>query len=137
MAIVGTPFLLAECRALARIHVEHGDFRRAATMYLSFHWPRRSARAARFSGWLSHFVSNRPIWPAEAAGPGDRSVAHDPSHRGRQPMAPRATLPQISSPRIAAPIREEQSTQNRQAFFQQPARPAATLSRQYAADIGF
>ena len=51
-------------------------------MYLSFHWPGRSARAARFSGCLSHFVSNRPIWPAEAPGPGDRPVAHDPAHRG-------------------------------------------------------
>src|SRR5215831_18990596 len=36
---------------------------------LSIHWPGRSARAARFSGRLSHFVSKRPIWLAEAAVP--------------------------------------------------------------------
>jgi hypothetical protein len=29
----------------------------------------RSARAAGFSGRLSHFASKRPIWPAEAANP--------------------------------------------------------------------
>ena len=34
---------------------------------LSIHWPGRWARAARFSGWLNYFVSNRPIWLAEAA----------------------------------------------------------------------
>ena len=34
MPIVGATFLLAVCRALARIHVEHNDPRRAATMYL-------------------------------------------------------------------------------------------------------
>jgi len=36
---------------------------------LSIHWPGRSARAARFSGRHSHFVSNRPIWLADAADP--------------------------------------------------------------------
>jgi hypothetical protein len=50
-------------------------------MYLSFYWPASSERAARFSRWVSHFVSNRPIWPAEAAEPGDRPVAHEPTHR--------------------------------------------------------
>ena len=34
MAIVGATFLLAVCRALARILVEHNDPRRVATMYL-------------------------------------------------------------------------------------------------------
>jgi len=36
---------------------------------LSIHWPGRSVSAARFSGRQSHFVSNRPIWLAEAAYP--------------------------------------------------------------------
>src|SRR5271168_955032 len=36
---------------------------------LSIHWPDRSARAARFSGRVSHSVSKRPIWLAEAADP--------------------------------------------------------------------
>src|SRR5271170_7750740 len=36
---------------------------------LSIHWPGRSARAARFSGRLSHLVSKRPIWLAEVANP--------------------------------------------------------------------
>src|SRR6516164_1498385 len=34
---------------------------------LSIQWRERSASAARFSGRLSHFVSKRPIWLAEAA----------------------------------------------------------------------
>ena len=38
---------------------------------MSIHWPGRSTRAARFSGRLSHFVSNRPIWLAEAAEPSE------------------------------------------------------------------
>ena len=33
------------------------------------HWPGRSASVARLSGQLSHSVSNRPIWLAEAADP--------------------------------------------------------------------
>src|SRR5215472_266928 len=33
----------------------------------SIHLVRRAARAARFSGCVSHAVSNRPIWLAEAA----------------------------------------------------------------------
>ena len=36
---------------------------------MSIHWPGRSARTARFAGWLSHFVSKRPIWLANAADP--------------------------------------------------------------------
>src|SRR3954451_7663216 len=43
------------------------DPRRRRT--LSIQWPGRSASAARFSGRLSHFVSKRPIWLAEAADP--------------------------------------------------------------------
>src|ERR1700730_9582145 len=43
---------------------------------LSTHRPGRSARAARFSGRLSHFVSKRPIWLAEAAHPG---IARSPT----------------------------------------------------------
>ena len=35
----------------------------------SIHWPGRSARAARFAGRVSHSVSKRPIWLAEAARP--------------------------------------------------------------------
>jgi hypothetical protein len=48
---------------------------------LSVHWPGRSASAARFSGRLSHFVSKRPIWLAEAAEPVIRPVANLPAHR--------------------------------------------------------
>ena len=36
---------------------------------LSIHSAGRLARAARFSGQLSHFVSKRPIWLSEAAEP--------------------------------------------------------------------
>jgi hypothetical protein len=36
---------------------------------LSIHWPGGSISAARFSGRLSHFVSTRPLWLAEAADP--------------------------------------------------------------------
>jgi len=36
---------------------------------MSMHWPGRSARTAMFSSWLSHFVSKRPIWLANAADP--------------------------------------------------------------------
>jgi hypothetical protein len=36
---------------------------------LSIQRPDRSASAARFSGRLSHFVSKRPIWLADAAKP--------------------------------------------------------------------
>src|SRR3954447_22546732 len=43
-----------------------GDRRRRT---LSIHWPSRSASTDRFSGRLSHFVSKRPIWLAEAADP--------------------------------------------------------------------
>jgi hypothetical protein len=67
--IVGALFLLAIGRALARIHVEHDSLRRSPPVHLSIHRPGRSARAARFSGRLSHFVSKRPIWLAEAADP--------------------------------------------------------------------
>jgi hypothetical protein len=63
MAVVGAAFLVAVGRALARIRVEH------YWCTLSIHWPGRSARATRFSGRLSHFVSKRPIWLAEAAEP--------------------------------------------------------------------
>jgi hypothetical protein len=34
---------------------------------VSIHWPVKSARAARFSGRVSHSVSKRPIWLADAA----------------------------------------------------------------------
>jgi hypothetical protein len=76
MAIIGTAFLLAIGRALARIHVEHDDLRRLPLVHLSIHRLGSSASAARFSGRLSHFVSKRPIWPAEAAEP---AIARSPA----------------------------------------------------------
>src|SRR6516164_9302460 len=69
MPVVGAAFLLA----IGRLSLESISStivfggRRWCT--LSIHWPGRSARATRLSGRLSHFVSNRPIWLAEAADP--------------------------------------------------------------------
>jgi hypothetical protein len=67
VAVVGAAFLLAIGRALARIHVEHDDPRRAPLVRLSIHWLGRSARVEKFSGRVSPSVSKRPIWLAEAA----------------------------------------------------------------------
>src|SRR6516162_8072830 len=69
VAVVGAAFLLAVGRAFARIHVEHDDPRRSPLLHLVDPCPGRSASAARFSGRLSHCVSKRPIWLAEAAEP--------------------------------------------------------------------
>src|SRR6266850_7972344 len=54
---------------------------------VSIHWPGRSARAARFSGRVSHSVSKRPIWLAEGYAGQDR-----PQRRARHCAADAARL---------------------------------------------
>ena len=69
MPVVGATLLLAQVglslESMSSTIIRGG--RRSCT--LSIQWPDRSASAARFSGRLSHFVSKRPIWLAEAAEP--------------------------------------------------------------------
>src|SRR5215217_2491592 len=75
--IIGASFLLAIEPAPAQAGVGLSlesmsstitfDARRRCTLLI--HWPGRSASADRFLGRLSHFVSKRPIWLAEAAEP--------------------------------------------------------------------
>jgi hypothetical protein len=64
-----TAFLLAIGLALLESILSMTILGRRRCCTLSIHWPDKSARAARFSGQLSHFVSKRPIWLAEAADP--------------------------------------------------------------------
>jgi len=66
---LGAAFLLALGRALARIHVEHDPLRRSALMHLVDPLAEQIGERARLSARLSHFVSKRPIWQAEAADP--------------------------------------------------------------------
>ena len=69
MAVPDAHLLFAVGRADARIHVEHDASGRTAGMNLSIHWPERSASADRFFSAVSHRVSKRPIWLADAAHP--------------------------------------------------------------------
>ena len=48
---------------------------------LSIHWPGRSARAARFSGRLSHFGLEAAHLAGRGGRPVDRPVADHPAHR--------------------------------------------------------
>src|SRR6202023_3323876 len=65
----------------------------AALIVEGNHWPGRSARAARFSGRLSHFVSKRPIWLAEAAEPViARSPTQLAAHQASSDVVPQAAL---------------------------------------------
>jgi len=69
ISVVGAAFLLA----IGRLSLESVSStiifgcRRWCT--LSIHWPARSASTPRFSGRLTHLVSKRPIWLAEATEP--------------------------------------------------------------------
>ena len=67
MSVIAASFLLAVGRALAGIHVEHDDPERLPLLHLVDPLTGRSTSATRFSGRLSHLVSKRPIWLAEAA----------------------------------------------------------------------
>jgi hypothetical protein len=69
MAIVGAAFLLAIRLALARIDVDTTILGGRRWCTLSIHRPGNSARAVKFSDRVSHSVSKRPIWLAEAALP--------------------------------------------------------------------
>ena len=67
MPVVGAAFLCAVGWALLESMSSTVLFGGRRWCTVSIHWPGRSARAARFSGQQSHFVSKRPIWLAEAA----------------------------------------------------------------------
>src|SRR5215469_233522 len=69
MAVVGAAFRVAISRAFARIHVEDDGLRRSLPMHLVDPLARQIDESVRFSGRLSHFVSKRPIWLADAAEP--------------------------------------------------------------------
>jgi hypothetical protein len=66
---VGAALLLAVGRALAQIHVEQGHLRWLPLVRLIDPVAGQIDEWSKFSGWQSHFVSNRPIWLAEAWAP--------------------------------------------------------------------
>ena len=67
MSVVGAAFLLAVGRALARIHVEHDGLRRSPLVHPVDPLAGQIGERRKVLGRLSHSVSNRPIWLAEAA----------------------------------------------------------------------
>jgi hypothetical protein len=69
MAVVGAAFLLAVSRAFARIHVEYDNPRRSSLVHLVDPVAGQIGKRGEVLGRLSHFVSKRPIWLAEAAKP--------------------------------------------------------------------
>jgi hypothetical protein len=80
MTVIGPTLLLAVGRALAQIHVEHDRLRQSPLVYLVDPVAGQIGERGkvRFSGRLSHFVSKRPIWLAEAAHP---MIARPPTTR--------------------------------------------------------